>query len=85
MYKLIGFRRFTGKNGKNFCVATVTSAFNQHDVDNGACGERSQDVFLPDTMIDYLKPADIGKPAHLDYEITGGRAYLIGFSVEGHK
>lgn len=27
MDKLIGYRRFTGKNGKSYCVANVTSDF----------------------------------------------------------
>ena len=46
---------------------------------------KSQEVFLPDDQLDYLTPADCGKKCQLDYEINGGRAYLINFSVEGHK
>jgi hypothetical protein len=42
-------------------------------------------VLGPDSQLDYLTPADCGKKCQLDYEINGGRAYLINFSVEGHK
>ena len=44
-----------------------------------------KEVFLPDNLLDYLKPADVDKECHLEYEITGSRAFLIGFSVVGHK
>lgn len=43
MDKLIGYRRFTGKNGKSYCVANVTSDFSPRDVENGSsrsCSER---------------------------------------------
>ena len=79
MDKLIGYRRFTGKNGKSYCVANVTSDFSPRDVENGAAGLAVKEVFLPDNLLDYLKPAD------LEYEITGSRAFLVGFSVVGHK
>ena len=85
MSTLIGYSRFTGKNGRNYCVANVTSEFSARDIQNGAAGLKSQEVFLPDDQLDYLTPADCGKKCQLDYEINGGRAYLINFSVEGHK
>lgn len=85
MSTLIGYRRFTGKNGKNYCVANVTSEFSAREKDNGAVGLKTQEVFLPEEQYNYLVPADCGKPATLDYEINDGRAYLTNFSVEGHK
>lgn len=85
MDKLIGYRRFTGKNGKSYCVANVTSDFSPRDVANGAAGLAVKEVFLPDNLLDYLKPADVDKECHLEYEITGSRAFLVGFSVVGHK
>ena len=52
---------------------------------NGAAGLAVKEVFLPDNLLDYLKPADVDKECHLEYEITGSRAFLVGFSVVGHK
>lgn len=85
MSTLIGYRRFTGKNGKSYCVANVTSDFSAREIENGAVGLKTQEVFLPESQYDYLTPADCGKKTVLDYEINGGRAYLIHFTVEGHK
>lgn len=51
----------------------------------GAAGLAVKEVFLPDNLLDYLKPADVDKECHLEYEITGSRAFLVGFSVVGHK
>lgn len=85
MSTLVGYRRFNGKNGKLYCVANVTSEFSSREVEGGAVGLKVQEVFLPESQVDYLKPSDCGKNVSLDYEINGGRAYLVSFSVEGHK
>lgn len=85
MSKLLGYRRFAGKNGKNYCVANVASDFSQRDKESGAAGVSVKEVFLPDTLYDYLKPDDVNKECNLEYEINGHRAYLIGFAVVGKK
>lgn len=82
MAKLQGYKKFTGKNGKDYCVANVVTPYTQRDMDRGCVGSKVEEVFLPDSQRDILTPADIGKELDLSYEFSGNRAYLIGVSVK---
>lgn len=84
--KIVGFKRFTSKAGKDFCVANVVTPYTDREKERNNCnGNKVQEVFLPDELYNYLGESDIGKECRLDYELSGNRAYLVGFSVVGHK
>ena len=83
MSKLVGFRRFTSKkNGKDYCVAEVETPFNARETANGAVGCKTEQIFMPEDQYDFLKPEHIGKELKLDYELSGGRAYLVNVTVK---
>ena len=76
MSKLVGYRRFTSKkNGKDYCVAEIETA-------SGAVGCKTEQIFMPEEQYDFLKPEHIGKDVKLDYELSGGRAYLVNVTVK---
>lgn len=81
MSKLVGYKRFTSKKGERYCVAQVVSDFSQRDIDNGCCGSRVEEIFLPAERVDELNPSHIGKEIKFDYELSGNRAYLVDFHV----
>ena len=84
MTKLVGYKRFTSKkNGKDYCVANVITTYNQRNIDAGCVGNAVEEIFMPDELYDLLKPGDVGKELQLDYELSGGRAYLVDVSVIG--
>ena len=83
MSKLVGFRRFTSKkNGKDYCVAEVVTPFNQREQAAGAVGEKTEQIFMPEDQYNLLKPEYIGKELKLDYELSGGRAYLVNVTIK---
>ena len=83
MSKLVGFRRFSSKkNGKDYGVAEVVSPFSQRELSNGCCGQKTEQIFMPEEQYNLLKESDLGKEIQLDYELSGGRAYLVNVTVK---
>lgn len=82
MTKLLGYKRFTSKkNGKEFCVACVVQDFSDREKENGSVGQKVDEIFMPENQYNLLKPEHIGKELVLDYELSGGRAYLVNVSI----
>lgn len=82
--KLVGFKRFVSKkDGTEYCVANVVSEYSPRENLNGCYGSKVEEVFLPAEKASVLKPSDIGKDIRMEYEVSGGRAYLIDFAVKG--
>lgn len=81
--KLVGYKKITSKkSGKHFCVASVLSDLSPREKEQGAVGQKVEEIFLPEEQIDFLKPADIGKEFFVNYNISGGRAYVSDVSVK---
>ena len=80
MSKLVGFKKFTGKkDGTRYCVLQIVNDFSRRDLDNGCCGQKVEEVFCPADMVDRVNQSHIGKDIKLEYELSGSRAYLVGF------
>ena len=83
MTKLVGYKKITSKkSGKDFCVASVVQDASKREKENGFIGQKVDEIFLPEVQLDLLKPSDIGKELLLDYELSGGRAYLVNVAVK---
>lgn len=81
--KLVGYKKITSKkSGKHFCVVSVLSDLSAREQENGAVGQKVEEIFLPEEQTDFLKPADIGKEFFVNYNISGGRAYVTDVSVK---
>lgn len=78
---LVGYKRFKGKNGKDYCVANIVTDYSEREVKYDNFGRKVQEIFLPDEFYNYLEVKHIGKSVELGYEINGTRAYLTSFSV----
>lgn len=79
--KIVGYKRFKSKKGQDLCIATVVSPYSQRDLDRGCVGSRSEDVFLPDSLVNMLEPKHIDKNVEISYDIVGGRVYVSDFKV----
>ncbi len=79
--KVLGYRKFKSKNGKNCIVLGVSSPYSDRDKQSGACGEKVEELFVPEECHAQVVPAIVGKNVSLQYDISGGRAYLTGFEV----
>lgn len=79
---LLGVKKFTAKSGKNYEVMVLVSDVDARAAEGGSFGKLVDELFIPDNCLGRLTPADIGKEVILDYEIKGGRAYLIGFDIK---
>lgn len=83
MTKIVGYKKITSKkSGKDFCVASVVQDVSEREKENGFIGQKVDEIFLPEAQFDLLKPSDIGKELLLDYELSGGRAYLVNVAVK---
>lgn len=86
MTKLLGYKRFHSVNkNKDFCSAMVVHDPTQRDKVAGLVGQKCESLFVPEELYDYLRPDDIGKEVILDYDISDGRARLVGLSVVGRE
>lgn len=83
MIKLVGYKKITSKkSGKTFCVASVVSDLSEREIEQGQVGQKTEEIFLPESQLDYLKPADIGKEFFVHYDINNGRAFVSNVSVK---
>lgn len=83
MTKLVGYKKITSKkSGKEFCVASVVQDVSDREKENGFIGQKVDEIFLPEAQLDLFKLSDIGKELVLDYELSGGRAYLVNVAVK---
>lgn len=78
---ILGVRKFSGKDGKNYEIVAVRKSFSEKDQSKGCFGETVEDVFIPENKRDFLKPEHVGKEIVFDYEINGRYANVIGFKV----
>ena len=67
MYRLIGFRKFVSKKGTNCCVVNLLCDFSSFDVQHGACGEKVEEVFLPEECHSLIDARVIGSECDLIY------------------
>lgn len=82
MGKLVGFKKFTSKAGKVYCVANVVTPYSQRELDNGYVGDKVEEMFLPDDKKELLKASDVGKDIDFVYDIVGNRAYIVDFVIK---
>lgn len=81
MTRLVGYRNIKTKKGEEFTLAGIVQDLSDREKANGAVGQKVDDIWLPKDQYNMLKPEDIGKELKLDYELSGGRAYLVNVSV----
>lgn len=78
MITLVGYQRGTSKKtGKPYCIAHVVQ-----DKANGVTGSKTDNLFMPDGLLDLFKVEDIGKELILEYNLSGSRAYLSNVTVK---
>lgn len=82
MQKLIGISNFTSRGGKDCHTITILQDCTERDNSRGSFGQKAETIFLNDDLADKVKVADIGKNIVLDYEVSSGRAYIVGFTVK---
>lgn len=79
---LLGVKKFAAKSGKHYEVMVLASDVDERDASSGSFGKLVEEIFVPEQMMGVLQPENVGKEVVLDYEVKGGRAYLIGFNVK---
>lgn len=82
MTRLVGISSFTSKQGNPCYTITTLTDCNERDNELGRYGQRAETIFIDEKLFGKLKPQDCGKQILLNYEVYGGRARVIGFSVK---
>lgn len=77
--KLLNYHNFhSSKTDKNYSVAQVERSLTSNELNNGYVGTHiSEEKFLPDSLVGFFQPSDIGKEFELEYEVVGNKANLI--------
>ena len=65
--ELVGYKRFTSKQGKDYCVANVVSDYSLAETNKGCVGMKVQEIFIPDEQYGYLNNEHIGHELKLTY------------------
>lgn len=73
---LLGVKKFTSKDGRNFCILETSVPFSDREIQNGCRGSRVEEVFLPDRLHGKADSLTVGGQIAFDYSVTGGRAYV---------
>lgn len=79
--KILGFKKFNSKKGKALCLVQLISPFTDKQIENGACGNQCEDVWIPEKFQDMFTPQCIGKIAILGYSVIGGSAYVESVKI----
>lgn len=81
MAKLVGLNKFTGKDGRQWCVLTLQSDCDERDIKNGHIGVKFEDVWLNQ---DFSFPGakDLGKEVFISWgRSSAGRAIVQDISI----
>lgn len=80
--KILGFRKFTSKEGKNCCIVTVLAPYTDREVTHGARGTKAEEVWIPEDYQSAIQDNAVGKMLVVGYSIVGGRAYINSVAVK---
>ncbi len=83
MTKLVGIASFMSKKGNECHTITILQDCSARDNENGRYGCKAETIFLDDSLFEKVRPSDCGKEVRLDYEVSNGRAYVVGLAVAG--
>lgn len=78
---LVGIKKFLSKEGKPYATLQLMTPFRDEEIANGCTGSKVEEVFVAENLLASLNTLEVGKPVHLDYDVFGGRAYLVGFAT----
>lgn len=80
--ELLGYKKGISKKGKPYCVMHVATECTPSDKESGFVGVKAETIFLPDDLVDMLKPSDLGHDVICDYSVSGGRAFLDNVTIK---
>lgn len=79
---LIGYRKFTSKKGTNCCIVSLVVDYSDFDVQHGACGQKVDEVFIPENCHGLIQPNSVGRYYELEYGAgIGGRPAVTGIHL----
>lgn len=85
MVQLLNIHKFhSNAKNKDYCVIQVLRALTVREKNQGYFGDNiSEEIFLPDDLVNVLSVSDIGSNINLEYEVFGGKANLVNITKGG--
>lgn len=80
--KILGYRSFNSKKGVPCCILTLGCPYSDRDIQNGSCGTKVEEIWLPENCHNIVNPQIIGKMAVIDYYVMNGRAYVENVTIK---
>lgn len=72
--KVAGYREFESKKGNRCRLLTLMTPYSDREKENGAVGNRMEEIFLPEGCNLKITESSIGQSVAVDYSVRGGRA-----------
>jgi hypothetical protein len=72
----LGVKKFTSKDGRNFCILETSAPFSDREIANGCKGSRVEEIFLPEHLHNKADTLTVGGQIAFDYTVVSGRAYV---------
>lgn len=80
---LLGIKRFSSKDGKEYAILQLQHDFTNHELANGCEGFKVEEKFVPAELFGNLKDLKVGNPIEFQYNVVGSRAYITDFQTLG--
>lgn len=79
--KFVGIKHISGTSKKDdkpfaFSVAVINTEMSERDINNGAKGEDSHTVTIPDRLAGVLNDANVGKDVNVEFYYANNRENL---------
>lgn len=76
---LLGVKKFTSKEGKDYAILNVSMPFTQSETNSGSIGMNTDQKFVPSELLPKVNDLEVNKPIHFDYNVIGKNAYVADF------
>ena len=81
MGKIIGYKKFTSKAGVKYCVLNVLQEFSNYEIKYGAIGQKVEEIWLQDELVNTINENCIGKQCKTTFEKIGNKFQLSEFEI----
>lgn len=78
---LVGYKVGMGKSGRQYCMLHLLVPGSVRDEMSGQIGSKVEQAFVPQEQVNMFTREHVGCEVDLEYEVSGGRAFLIHVEV----
>lgn len=79
---IVGYRKFLSRDKKTpCCIVTVFSDYSDRELQYGAVGKKSEEIWVPKDFQDEITPNVIGKDLNVSYYRNGNNFFVDSIEI----